>query len=145
MVRRDIPDVSQQTDVYRRVLNAADGRPVTFRTLDAGGDKLIQAFDHDPGDNPALGWRSIRISIDHPSILRNQLRAILRAAAGAPVDLMFPMVSTVGEFDTARSILDKELERASRLGEIPSGAVAPRQYARSPFSRMATSRDITAC
>ena len=117
MVRRDIPDVSQQTDVYQRVLNAANGRPVTFRTLDAGGDKLIQAFDHDPGDNPALGWRSIRISIDHPSILRNQLRAILRAAAGAPVDLMFPMVSTVGEFDAARTILDKELERAARLGE----------------------------
>ncbi len=117
MVRRDIPDVPQQTDVYRRVLDAADGRPVTFRTLDAGGDKHIQAFDHDPGDNPALGWRSIRISVDHPSLLRNQIRAILRAAAGAPVDLMFPMVSTVGEFDAARSILDRELERALRLGE----------------------------
>ncbi|WP_193172549.1 phosphoenolpyruvate--protein phosphotransferase [Nisaea nitritireducens] len=118
MVRRDIPDVSQQTDVYRRVLDAAGGRPVTFRTLDAGGDKNIQAFDHDPGDNPALGWRSIRISVDHPSLLRNQIRAILRAAAGAPVDLMFPMVSTVGEFDAARSILDRELERALRLGEV---------------------------
>ena len=118
MVRRDIPDVSQQTDVYRRVLDAADGRPVTFRTLDAGGDKHIQAFDHDPGDNPALGWRSIRISVDHPSILRNQIRAILRASVGAPVDLMFPMVSTVSEFDVARSILDRELERAVRLGEI---------------------------
>lgn len=118
MVRRDIPDVPQQTDVYRRVLDAADGRPVTFRTLDAGGDKNIQAFDHHPGDNPALGWRSIRISVDHPSLLRNQIRAILRAAAGTPVDLMFPMVSTVGEFDTARSILDRELERALRLGEV---------------------------
>ncbi|MEP3112133.1 phosphoenolpyruvate--protein phosphotransferase [Nisaea sp.] len=117
MVRRDIPDVPQQTDVYRRVLDAANGRPVTFRTLDAGGDKNIQAFGHDPGDNPALGWRSIRISVDHPSLLRNQVRAILRAAAGAPVDLMFPMVSTVGEFDAARSILDRELERALRLGE----------------------------
>jgi len=117
MVRRDIPDVPQQTDVYRRVLDTAGGRPVTFRTLDAGGDKHIQAFDHHPGDNPALGWRSIRISVDHPSLLRNQIRAILRAAAGAPVDLMFPMVSTVGEFDAARSILDRELERALRLGE----------------------------
>lgn len=118
MVRRDIPDVSQQTDVYRRVLDAASGRPVTFRTLDAGGDKHIQAFDHDPGDNPALGWRSIRISVDHPSLLRNQIRAILRASAGKPVDLMFPMVSTVAEFDTARSILDRELERAVRRGDI---------------------------
>lgn len=118
MVRRDIPDVPQQTDVYRRVLDAAGGRPVTFRTLDAGGDKHIQAFDHDPGDNPALGWRSIRISIDHPSLLRNQIRAILRASAGKPIDLMFPMVSTVAEFDTARSILDRELERAVRRGDI---------------------------
>lgn len=118
MVRRDIPDVPQQTDVYRRVLDAAGGRPVTFRTLDAGGDKHIQAFNHDPGENPALGWRSIRISVDHPSLLRNQIRAILRAAAGTPVDLMFPMVSTVGEFDAARSILDRELERALRLGEV---------------------------
>ncbi|WP_028467053.1 phosphoenolpyruvate--protein phosphotransferase [Nisaea denitrificans] len=118
IVRRDIPDVSQQTDVYRRVLDAASGRPVTFRTLDAGGDKHIQAFDHDPGDNPALGWRSIRISVDHPSLLRNQIRAILRASAGKPVDLMFPMVSTVAEFDTARSILDRELERAVRRGDI---------------------------
>ncbi|WP_226893504.1 phosphoenolpyruvate--protein phosphotransferase [Nisaea sediminum] len=116
MVRRDIPDVEQQTDVYRRVLEAANGRPVTFRTLDAGGDKHIQAFDHDPGDNPALGWRSLRISVDHPSLLRNQLRAIFRAAAGAPVDLMFPMVSTVAEFDAARAILDRELERAIRHG-----------------------------
>ncbi|WP_292879691.1 phosphoenolpyruvate--protein phosphotransferase [Nisaea sp.] len=117
MVRRDIPDVEQQTDVYRRVLEAANGRPVTFRTLDAGGDKHIQAFDHDPGDNPALGWRSLRISVDHPSLLRNQLRAIFRAAAGAPVDLMFPMVSTVAEFDAARAILDRELERAVRHGD----------------------------
>ncbi|UUX51421.1 phosphoenolpyruvate--protein phosphotransferase [Nisaea acidiphila] len=121
MVRRDIPDVKQQTDAYRRVLEGAGGRPVTFRTLDAGGDKHIQAFDHDPGDNPALGWRSLRISVDHPSLLRNQLRAILRAADGAPVDLMFPMVSTVGEFDAARSILDRELEHAIRGGEkLPS-------------------------
>jgi len=116
MVRRDIPDVEQQAGIYRRVLDAADGRPVTFRTLDAGGDKNIQAFKHEPGDNPALGWRSLRISVDHPSLLRNQLRAIFRAAAGAPVDLMFPMVSTVAEFDTARAILDRELERATRLG-----------------------------
>lgn len=117
MVRRDIPDVAQQTAVYRRVLDVADGRPVTFRTLDAGGDKNIQAFDHDPGENPALGWRSLRISVDHPSLLRNQIRAILRAAAGTPVDLMFPMVSTVSEFDAARAILDRELERAIRQGE----------------------------
>ena len=121
MVRRDIPDVAQQTEVYRRVLDAAGGRPVTFRTLDAGGDKHIQAFDHSPGDNPALGWRSIRISVDHPSLLRNQIRAILRAADGEPVDLMFPMVATVGEFDVARSILDRELARAARLGApLPS-------------------------
>ncbi|MEQ8333498.1 phosphoenolpyruvate--protein phosphotransferase [Nisaea sp.] len=121
MVRRDIPDVAQQTEVYRRVLDAAGGRPVTFRTLDAGGDKHIQAFDHSPGDNPALGWRSIRISVDHPSLLRNQIRAILRAADGEPVDLMFPMVATVAEFDVARSILDRELDRAARLGAaLPS-------------------------
>lgn len=121
MVRRDIPSVEQQTEIYRKVVAATAGRPLVFRTLDAGGDKHIQAFSYESGENPALGWRSLRIAMDHPSMLRNQLRAIVRAVDGGPLHLMFPMVSTVAEFDQARAILDRELERAVRAGTpLPS-------------------------
>lgn len=112
LVRREFPDVEAQTELYRRVLDRAGGRPVTFRTLDAGGDKQLQSFVHATDENPALGWRALRIGLDRPSLLRQQLRALIRAADGGHLRVMFPMVSTVAEFREARSILSLELERA---------------------------------
>ncbi|MGE6786724.1 putative PEP-binding protein, partial [Ensifer adhaerens] len=90
---------------------------VTFRTLDIGGDKVVPYFRAAEEENPALGWRAIRLSLDRPGLLRTQLRAMLRAAAGAELKLMLPMVTEVSELRIARDLLQKEIERQSKLGE----------------------------
>lgn len=116
MVRSEFPDVAVQTDLYGKILDAAGDKPVVFRTLDIGGDKSLPYFEAQEQENPALGWRAIRIGLDRPAMLRTQLRALIRAAAGRPVHVMFPMVATVAEFDAARRLMDMELARAAREG-----------------------------
>jgi phosphotransferase system, enzyme I, PtsP len=118
MMRPAFPDVEQQAEHYARVLDAAGDRPVVFRTLDVGADKKLPYFALPNEDNPALGWRAIRIGLDRPAVLRRQLRGMLRAAAGRPMSVMFPMISEVAEFDAARRILDMEVERATRAGAV---------------------------
>jgi phosphotransferase system enzyme I (PtsP) len=103
--------------VYARVLDAAAGRQVLFRTLDLGGDKLLPGSPLPEEENPAMGWRSLRIGLDRPALLRRQLRALLLAAAGRPLSVMFPMVATVAEFCTARAILEAEVERVRPVPE----------------------------
>jgi len=117
MVRSAFPDVPEQVRFYRKVFKFAKKHPVVFRTLDVGGDKLLSYMRHAPEENPAMGWRSIRIGLDHPVLLREQLRALVRAAARQRLDVMFPMISEVAEFDSARAILDLELERARKRGD----------------------------
>ncbi len=124
MVRGELPGVDEQTQVYRRVLDQADGKRVVFRTLDAGGDKLLPYMPMAHEANPAMGWRAIRMTLDRPFMLRQQLRALLRAAAGRRLDVMFPMVAEVSEFVAARAILDAELERAAARGEVLPESVA---------------------
>jgi phosphotransferase system enzyme I (PtsP) len=106
-----LPDVRAQRALYRQVIETANGLPVIFRTLDVGGDKIAASSMTTSEDNPAMGWRSIRLTLDRPSLLRQQLRALIAATAGGTLRVMFPMVATVGEFDAARAILDRELER----------------------------------
>jgi phosphotransferase system enzyme I (PtsP) len=101
LARGAIADVAEQAANYARVLDAAAGRPVLFRTLDLGADKLLPGSAPDE-ENPAMGWRSLRVGLDRPALLRRQLRALLLAAAGRPLSVMFPMVATVGEFRAAR-------------------------------------------
>ena len=108
MARGVIPDVQEQAAVYARVLDAAAGRPVVFRTLDLGGDKLLPGGPVTEEENPAMGWRSLRIGLDRPAVLRRQLRALLLAAGGRPLCVMFPMVATVAEFQQARALLRAE-------------------------------------
>ena len=112
MVRDRFPDIDVQTRFYRRVLEDMDGKPVTFRTLDVGGDKVLPYWDSGAEENPAMGWRAIRVSLDRPLLLREQLRALVRAAAGRPLRVMFPMISEVSELDRARALLDREVESA---------------------------------
>jgi phosphotransferase system enzyme I (PtsP) len=116
MVRAAFPDVAAQEQLYRQVLDRADGRPVTFRTLDVGGDKLLPYFAAEHEANPAMGWRAIRIALDRPFILRQQLRALVRAASGRDLSVMFPMIAEVHEFLEARRVLELELERARKQG-----------------------------
>src|SRR5262245_34658533 len=120
MVRDTFPDVEDLTKYYRQVFERAECRPVIFRTLDIGGDKVLPYLPHLPEDNPAMGWRAIRIGLDRPAMLRQQLRALIRAAETRALFVKFPMVAEVAELDHARAILDMELARAAREGrELP--------------------------
>jgi phosphotransferase system enzyme I (PtsP) len=110
LARGSIADVAEQAASYARVLDAAGDRPVLFRTLDLGADKLLPG-DAPEEENPAMGWRSLRIGLDRPALLRRQLRALLLAAGGRPLSVMFPMVATVAEFRAARALLLAEARR----------------------------------
>jgi phosphotransferase system, enzyme I, PtsP len=116
MVRSAYPDVAAQTELYAKVYEQAGGKPVVFRTLDVGGDKMLPYFAEQDQENPALGWRAIRIGLDRPAMLRKQLRALLHAAGGRELRVMFPMVAEVAEFVAARRIFDLEVERLRREG-----------------------------
>ncbi|HYE48497.1 MAG TPA: phosphoenolpyruvate--protein phosphotransferase [Azospirillaceae bacterium] len=111
MVRHTYPETAAQQETYAKVLAEAGDKPVVFRTLDVGGDKTLPYFPDLSEENPALGWRAIRIGLDRPAMLRKQLRAMLRAAAGRELRVMFPMIAEVAEFRQARRILDLELDR----------------------------------
>ncbi|NFV81965.1 phosphoenolpyruvate--protein phosphotransferase [Magnetospirillum aberrantis] len=122
MARSALPDVAAQTLLYRKILDQAEGKPVTFRALDVGGDKILPYWNPYEEDNPALGWRSIRITLDRPAVLRHQLRALLRAAKGRELRVMFPMIAEVAELVQARHILNLEIERERALGhDLPAG------------------------
>jgi phosphotransferase system enzyme I (PtsP) len=116
MTRTRYPDPDSQAAHYLEVLEHARGRPVVFRTLDVGSDKHLPYWRMPPEDNPAMGWRALRIALDRPTILRGQLRALLRAAAGRTLHLMFPMVAEVAELEAARRLLDMETARAAARG-----------------------------
>ncbi|HUL08422.1 MAG TPA: phosphoenolpyruvate--protein phosphotransferase [Candidatus Acidoferrum sp.] len=139
MNRPDLPDEEEQYQALRAILKAMDGRPVTVRTLDVGGDKLAASLDVQPGGaNPALGLRAIRLSLKMTDLLETQLAAILRAGAHGPVRILLPMVSAVSEARQVREILAGVVRRLKRrnvriadplppLGvmiEIPGAALA---------------------
>lgn len=117
MVAEFMPRLKDQKELYLKALDAAGQRPVTFRTLDLGGDKILPYMDPVPEENPAIGWRAIRIGLDRPALLRYQSRALLEAAANKDLRVMFPMVTTVDEFIEARALFDMEVKRASSLGK----------------------------
>jgi phosphotransferase system, enzyme I, PtsP len=116
MIASTMPKAEEQEMFYRNVLKQAGGRVVTFRTLDIGGDKVVPYFRGHEEENPALGWRAIRLSLDRPGLLRTQLRAMLKAAAGAELKLMVPMVTEVSELRQVRELLQKEVQHLSRFG-----------------------------
>lgn len=117
MIASTMPKMEEQEAFYRNVMKQAGGKPVTFRTLDIGGDKVVPYFRAAEEENPALGWRAIRLSLDRPGLLRTQLRAMLRASAGAELKLMLPMVTEVQELRAVRELLQKEIQRQSKVGE----------------------------
>lgn len=116
MVAEELPRFTSQAALYERVLDAAGERPVTFRTLDLGGDKVLPYLEAEREDNPALGWRAIRMGLDRPALLRLQLRALIAASRGRPLRIMFPLVASVDEFRAARSLVDTEVAWALRRG-----------------------------
>ncbi len=141
LVRSKVPKRGELAALYGRVMDAAKGRRVVFRTLDIGSDKVLPYMKREDEPNPALGWRAIRVGLDKPGVMRMQLQALIRAAEGRPLTVMFPFVAQMTEFTEARQHLFDEIERERRLGHIlpskveigamletPSLAFAPRAF-----------------
>jgi phosphotransferase system enzyme I (PtsP) len=117
MARGTMPPLAEEAAIYARVIDSAGGLPVIFRTLDLGSDKLLPDHVAPHEDNPAMGWRSLRVGLDRPAVLRRQLRALLIAALGRPLSIMFPMVATLAEFRQAKALL---LAEAARVHPPPA-------------------------
>ena len=116
MNRPRYPDLATQTAYYRNVMEKAGDLPVLFRTLDVGSDKQLPYWRTPHEENPAMGWRAIRMMLDRPAVMREQLRAMLRASEARPLCVMFPMIAEVAELDAARALLDLELARLDDEG-----------------------------
>lgn len=125
MMHQELPSLEAQTALYNNILKAADGRHVTFRTLDIGSDKTLPYLQTDDEENPSMGWRAIRISLDRPMLLRRQIRAMARAAKQCDVDIsiMFPMITEVSEFLMARELFQKEVDGEGMRDRVRAGAM----------------------
>lgn len=123
MLSPTFPRPKQQRNAYRAVLEQAKGKPVVFRALDIGGDKALPYIRQVKEDNPAIGWRGIRMSLDREGMFRSQARAFLQAADGEDLYVMIPMVSDVREIDKAREFLEKEQEFLAQHGYGPPKSV----------------------
>ena len=158
-----LPDEDTQYAVYRRILDWAQGRPVTIRTLDAGGDKPIKGLTIDGESNPFLGLRGIRLSLVRPEVFRVQLRALSRAAVHGVLKVMLPMIAVPGELDRAGVMLDAEFAALRAEGtacarpplgimiEVPAAALCAEDFDAAFYSigsndltqyTMAAARDI---
>ena len=121
LVRNKMPQRAELSTLYRRVLDAAKGKPVAFRTLDIGSDKVLPYMKANDEPNPAMGWRAIRVGLDKPGVLRMQLQALIRAANGGPLSVMFPFIAQYDEFKQAKAEMDKAMARETILGHpLPS-------------------------
>ena len=112
LVSATLPSRERQTRLYRDVLEAAGDKPVVFRTVDIGGDKVLPYLRHDETvaeENPAMGWRALRVGLEREGLMKVQARALLEASAGRTLSVMFPMVSEPWEFDAARALFDSQL------------------------------------
>ena len=116
MISSTFPRLEQQTRLYKAILDAASERPVVFRSLDVGGDKVLPYFRAGKEENPAIGWRAIRMALDRPALFRTQVRSLLRAAAGRELRLMLPMIADVSEFQAARALINREVVILKRHG-----------------------------
>jgi len=141
LTRNQVPRRGELAGLYARVVDAAQGKRVVFRTLDIGSDKVLPYMKPQDEPNPALGWRAIRVGLDKPGVMRMQLQALIRAANGRPLSIMFPFIAQMEEFTGARDQLLREMDREAALGhtlpetleigamlETPSLAFAPRQF-----------------
>ena len=116
MIAATMPKMKEQKLFYSSVIAGAGDRPITFRTLDIGGDKVLPYMRSAEEENPAMGWRAIRLGLDRPGLLRTQLRALLHAAAGQELRVMLPMVTELDEVRRTRAIIDRELAHMRRHG-----------------------------
>ena len=142
MVATSFPRIGEQLALYRSVLETAGGKPVTFRTLDIGGDKVLPYMSAFEEENPALGWRAIRLGLDRPGLMRSQIRALLRAASGKALKIMFPMVAVVEEFDQGKEMVEHELTYLRRHGHTLAGAGRNRRDGGSAVAAVPARRPV---
>ncbi len=141
LIRNHVPRRGELAQLYRRVMDNAHGKPVLFRTLDIGSDKVLPYMKPQDEPNPAMGWRAIRVGLDKRGVLRMQLQALIRAAVGRPLHVMFPFIADITEYEQAHRILMQEVAREQRLGhdmptdirvgamlETPALAFAPQRF-----------------
>jgi multiphosphoryl transfer protein len=138
--RQDAPDVEEQFAVYRKIAESLEGRRITLRTLDVGGDKPLEFLPSPAEMNPYLGVRGIRLSLAHPELLADQLVAMVRLAQQTPVSVMFPMITTLDELFTARELLETTMKRVGgsppaglqvgMMVEVPAAALKAAAFAR---------------
>lgn len=141
LIRNKMPRRTELVEVYKRVMDSAGNKPVIFRTLDIGSDKVLPYMKPTDEPNPALGWRAIRVGLDKPGVMRMQIQALLRASEGRPLSVMFPFVAQYEEFTAASAEVDKALAIERKLGhpvpetvtigtmlETPSLAYAPSKF-----------------
>ncbi|MBO9402152.1 phosphoenolpyruvate--protein phosphotransferase [Shimia sp. R9_3] len=141
LIRNQMPKRTELAQLYGRVMDAAEGKRVVFRTLDIGSDKVLPYMAPQDEPNPALGWRAVRVALDKPGVMRMQLQALLRGAKGRPLTIMFPFIAQYEEYTAARAEVDKAMERERILGhplpetlevgamlETPSLGFAPKKF-----------------
>ena len=123
LVSATLPRRESQQRLYKSVIDAAGDRPVIFRTIDIGGDKALpylKVEDHEDEENPAMGWRALRLALDRDGLMKAQARALLEASAGRELNVMFPMVSEPWEFDEAKALVEGQREwLAQRKKPLP--------------------------
>jgi len=117
MIASKLPRLQEQVELYAEAMRVAGDRPIVFRLLDIGGDKVIPYMRSAAEENPAMGWRSLRLALDRPGLLRTQIRALLLAADGRPLKILVPMVTETSEFRQTKLVVRKELERLQRSGQ----------------------------
>jgi phosphotransferase system enzyme I (PtsP) len=116
MIASRLPRLKEQADLYAEAMAIAGDRPIVFRLLDIGGDKVLPYLRATAEENPAMGYRSIRLGLDRPGLLRTQIRALLQAAKGRPLKILVPMVTETFEFKLTKQVICKEVERLKRAG-----------------------------
>ncbi len=120
MVGATMPRQNEQEAFYRRVMDSVGSRDVVFRTIDVGGDKVLPFMRLAPEENPAMGWRATRMVLDRPALVKVQMRALLRAAGGRKLSLMFPLITTIDEFRASKALLFAERDRLISFGhQVP--------------------------
>jgi phosphotransferase system enzyme I (PtsP) len=119
MIASRLPKVQEQVALYREAIRLSEGKPIVFRLLDVGGDKVIPYLRAAAEENPAMGFRSLRLALDRPGLLRTQVRALLTAADGGPMKILVPMVTETWEFVETKRVIRLELERLIRSGAKP--------------------------
>ena len=121
MIASKLPRLAEQVELYSEAIRLANGLPIVFRLLDIGGDKVIPYLRSEVEENPAMGFRSLRLALDRPGLLRIQIRALLQAANGGPMKILVPMVTDAWEFRQTRLVVNKEVERLHHEGRpVPS-------------------------